>query len=179
VAYEVAKALHAPLDVFIVRKLGVPGHEELAMGAVAPGGLYVVNERLTNALDVSPEQFEDVLRDETTELTRREKAYRGERAPLDVGRKIVIVVDDGLATGASMKAAITALRRHHPKRIVVAVPVCAPQTGAALRNEADELICAEMPERFSAVGSHYVDFHQTSDEEVHSLLEAAAQDRSA
>ncbi len=173
VAYEVAKALNVPLDVFIVRKLGVPGHEELAMGAVASGGLYIVNERLANALDVKREEFDQVLRDETNELNRREQEYRGKLPPLNVRGKTVIVVDDGLATGASMIAAIAALRRLDPKKIVVAVPVCAPETASALRERAVEVVCAASPERFGAVGLHYADFQQTSDQEVHSLLEAA------
>ena len=173
VAYEVARALHVPLDVFIVRKLGVPGHEELAMGAVASGGLYIVNERLANALDVKREEFDQVLRDETNELNRREQEYRGKLPPLNVRGKTVIVVDDGLATGASMIAAIAALRRLDPKKIVVAVPVCAPETASALRERAVEVVCAASPERFGAVGLHYADFQQTSDQEVHSLLEAA------
>lgn len=173
VAYEVAKALNVPLDVFIVRKLGVPGHEELAMGAVASGGLYIVNERLANALDVKREEFDQVLRDETNELNRREQEYRGKLPPLNVRGKTVIVVDDGLATGASMIAAIAALRRLDPKKIVVAVPVCAPETASALRERAVEVVCAASPERFGAVGLHYADFRQTNDQEVHSLLEAA------
>jgi predicted phosphoribosyltransferase len=175
VAYEVASALHAPLDVFTVRKLGVPGYEELAMGAVASGGVYVLDRELLDALGLHPEQFADVVRRELAELSRRESAYRSECPRPDVRGKTVILIDDGLATGASMLAAIAALRRLDPARIVVAVPVGSPETCDALRGAADEVVCAITPSSFSAVGAHYVDFRQTSDEEVRELLKAACE----
>ncbi|MGZ3496341.1 MAG: phosphoribosyltransferase [Vulcanimicrobiaceae bacterium] len=173
VAYEIANALHAPLDVLTVRKLGVPGHEELAMGAVTSGGVYVVNEKLLQDLGVSKQVFAEVLRDELAELNRRESAYRDDRPRPALEGKTVILVDDGLATGASMVAAVAALRRFNPARIVVAVPVCAPESQALLRQTVDEVVCAMTPQQFAAVGAHYVDFGQTSDEEVRALLQAA------
>jgi putative phosphoribosyl transferase len=175
VAYEVASALHAPLDVFTVRKLGVPGHEELAMGAVASGGVYVVDRELVGALGLRPQQFADVVQNEVAELNRREDAYRSECPRPDVRGKTVILVDDGLATGASMLAAIAALRRLEPARIVVAAPIGAPETCEALRHEADEVICAATPRPLLAVGAHYLDFRQTTDEEVRELLDAACE----
>lgn len=173
VAYEVARALHAPLDVFTVRKLGVPGHEEFAMGALASGGIAVVDRELLKALGLSDRQFEDVVRAETAELNRREGAYRDERPRPDIRGKTVILVDDGLATGSSMVAAIAALRRLNPARIVVAVPVGAPETCASLRRIADDVICAMTPQPFHAVGEHYANFEQTSDDEVRKLLKDA------
>jgi putative phosphoribosyl transferase len=173
VAYEVARALHAPLDVFTVRKLGVPGHEEFAMGALASGGLAVVDQELLRLLGVPDRQFQDIVRAESAELNRRESAYRDHRPRPDVEGKTVILVDDGLATGSSMLAAIAALRRLNPARIIVAVPVGAPETCLSLRRVADDVICAITPQPFHAVGSHYANFEQTSDDEVRRLLKDA------
>jgi putative phosphoribosyl transferase len=170
VAYEVARALDAPLDVFIVRKLGVPGHEEYAMGAIASGGV-VVSDR--ERLGVPQHAFDAVLQRESAELARREELYRHGRPALSIAGHSVILVDDGLATGSSMKAAIRAVRNQRPKRIVVAVPVAAGSTCAELRLEADDVICAETPHPFRAVGPWYGDFSQTSDSEVEELLDKA------
>jgi predicted phosphoribosyltransferase len=174
VAYEVAAALGAPLDVFLVRKLGVPGHEELAMGAVAAGGVRILNEPLLRELRVAPAALEEVTAAEQQELARRERLYRAGRPPLDVRGRTVILVDDGLATGASMQAAIEALRRLGPARVVVAVPTAAADTCALLAPEVDEIVCAVTPEPFYAVGLWYADFSQTDDDEVRELLAAAA-----
>jgi len=174
VAYEVARALHAPLDVFLVRKLGVPGHEELAMGAVATGGVRVLNEHVVNGLRIPNYVIDAVAQWEEQELKRREDLYRGDRPPPDVRGRTVILVDDGLATGATMLAAIKALRQQQPDRIVVAVPTGAPDTCDQLRAVADEVICAITPEPFSAVGLWYEDFSQTSDDEVREWLARAA-----
>lgn len=174
VGYEVAEALAAPLDVFLVRKLGVPGQEELAMGAIASGGVRVLNEPVVRMLGLSEEEIARVEVGERWELDRREREYRAGRPPLDLRGKIVILVDDGLATGSSMRAAITALRRLGPARIIVAVPVGARETCAEFEREADEAICASEPEPFHAVGIWYDDFAQTSDEEVRELLARAA-----
>ena len=172
VAYEVARALHAPLDVFVVRKLGVPGHEELAMGALASGGVRVLNEEVLSYLGLDEKAIERVSRVEGAEIERRERLYRGDRpAPVIAGRT-VIIVDDGLATGATMRAAVAALRRLGPARIVVAVPVGALETVAELEQQADELVCVTSPEPFWAVGTWYHDFSQTSDAEVRQLLAA-------
>jgi putative phosphoribosyl transferase len=170
VAYEAAQALNAPLDVFLVRKLGAPGHEELAMGAIASGGVVVVNEEVVRALRISADTVMAEVESERKELTRREAIYRGGRRPLDVRRKIVILIDDGLATGSTMRAAVTALRQKEPARIVVAVPVGAASTCAELRLIADECVCAIAPENFRAVGLWYDDFAQTLDDEVCDLL---------
>jgi erythromycin esterase-like protein/predicted phosphoribosyltransferase len=170
VAYEVARALNAPLDVFIVRKLGVPGHEELAMGAVATGGARVLNDRIVRALRIPDYVIDAVTAQEQQELRRRERLYRGSRPPPDVRGRTAILVDDGLATGATMQAAIKALRQLQPARIVVAVPTASPETCEALRAEVDEVICAITPEPFHAVGLWYEDFSQTTDEEVRDLL---------
>jgi predicted phosphoribosyltransferase len=170
VGYEVARALRAPLDVFVVRKLGVPGHEELAMGAVASGGVRVLNDQVVRALRIPRGVIEDLTAAELRELERREQLYRGERAAPDVRGRVVIVVDDGLATGATMQAAIAALRQRGPARIVVAVPTAAPETCNQLRDEVDDLICAMTPEPFHAVGLWYEDFSPTTDEEVQELL---------
>src|SRR5258705_5525477 len=170
VAYEVASALGAPLDVFVVRKLGVPGYEELAMGAVATGGVRVLNDQLVNRLGIPDDMIDAVAARELQELARRERLYRGGRAPPDVRSRTVILVDDGLATGATMHAAIQALRQQQPARIVVAVPTAAPETCEELRAEVDEVICAVTPEPFHAVGVWYRDFSQTTDEEVRDLL---------
>ncbi len=175
VAYEVARALGAPLDVFVVRKLGVPGHEELAMGAVATGGVRVLNEDVVRGLRIPDPVIDAVTAVEREELERRERLYRGDRPSPDVRGRTVILVDDGLATGATMHAAIKALRQQQPARIVVAVPTAAPETCAALRREVDDVVCAITPEPFYSVGLWYEDFSQTSDEEVRELLARAAQ----
>jgi putative phosphoribosyl transferase len=175
VAYEVARALHAPLDVFVVRKLGFPGHEELAMGAIATGGVRVVNDEVMSYIDLPDEVIEAVANREREELERRERLYRGNRPPPDVRGHTVILIDDGLATGSTMRAAATALRQMQPAKIVVAVPVAAPETCDDFREEVDEVVCAVTPEPFMAVGVWYSDFSQTSDEEVRELLERAAQ----
>lgn len=174
VAFEVARALDAPLDVFVVRKLGLPGHEEFAMGAIATGGVVLLNEQVVRSAGVSNEVVESVLAGERRELDRRERRYRGDRPPPDVKGNSIILVDDGLATGSTMLAAVAALRQERPARIVVAVPVAAPDTCDALRAVADEVICSVTPEPFHAVGLWYDDFSQTTDEEVHELLEQAA-----
>jgi predicted phosphoribosyltransferase/dienelactone hydrolase len=170
VADEVARALGAPLDVFVVRKLGVPGHEELAMGAVASGGIGVLNEDVVDALRIPPEAVERVAERESEEMARREAAYRGDRPFPPVAGRVVILVDDGLATGATMRAAVRALRTRNPARIVVAVPVADPEVCAALEAEADEVICARLPRPLGAVGLWYEDFSPTSDDEVRRLL---------
>jgi len=174
VAYEVARALNAPLDIFIVRKLGLPGHEELAIGAIASGGVRVLNHDIVQALKVPQTLIDTVTRQELQELERRERAYRGDRPPPDVRGRTVILVDDGLATGASMRAAVAALRAQNLARIVVAVPTAAPETCAAFESEVDEIVCAMTPEPFYGVGRWYEDFSQTTDEEVRALLEEAA-----
>jgi len=176
VGYEVAQALHAPLDVFVVRKLGVPGHEELAMGAIASGGVRVLNDDVVRMLDMPDAAIDAVARDEQRELERRESLYRDGRPPADVRGRTVLLVDDGLATGSTMRAAVKALRAQQPARIVVAVPTAAAQTCDELRREADEVVCPSTPEPFRAVGLWYEDFSQTSDEEVHELLAQAAQE---
>jgi erythromycin esterase-like protein/predicted phosphoribosyltransferase len=170
VGYEVARALSAPLDVFVVRKLGVPGYEELAMGAVATGGVRVLNEQLVERLGIPESLIDAVAARERQELARRERLYRGNRPPPDVRGRTVILVDDGLATGATMYAAIQALRQLNPARIVVAVPTAAPETCEEMKTKADEVICAITPEPFHAVGRWYRNFSQTTDEEVGVLL---------
>jgi predicted phosphoribosyltransferase len=170
VASEVARALHAPLDVFLVRKLGLPGREELAMGAIATGGVRALNDDVIGQLQVPDDVIETVAAREQQELERRERLYRGDRPPLDVRGKITILVDDGLATGASMRAAVAALRHMAPARIVAAVPVGSRETCDELRSVADEVICAYSPEPFRAVGLWYEDFSQTTDEQVRELL---------
>jgi putative phosphoribosyl transferase len=170
VGYEVAKALRAPLDVFVVRKLGVPGHRELAMGAIGPGGVRVLNRSIVDWYHIPAHAIEETAREELAELERREHEYRGARGPLDVAGKTVILVDDGLATGSTMKAAVQAVRELDPARVVVAVPTGARETCASMRRLADEVVCARSPEDFSAVGQWYADFSQTSDSEVRELL---------
>jgi predicted phosphoribosyltransferase len=174
VAAEVARILAAPLDVFLVRKLGVPGHEELAMGAIASGGTRVLNQPVIDRLGVSDADVEAVARAEADILARRERAYRDDRAPAPVEGTTVIVVDDGLATGASMRAALHALRSRRPAAVVAAVPVGSPQTCRDLRPEADDMLCVRMPERFLAVGQAYEDFSPTTDDEVRAVLDALA-----
>jgi putative phosphoribosyl transferase len=173
VGFEVAMALGAPLDVFVVRKLGLPWHDELAMGAIASGGVRILDHDLIRAAGVSDAEIASVTATEQAELARRERLYRGERPFPDLRAKTVILVDDGLATGSSMLAAVEALRLEQPSRIIVAVPVGARDTCDAFRHIADEVVCAETPEPFRAVGMWYVDFSQTTDEEVHDLLERA------
>ncbi len=173
IGYEIARALGAPLDVFVVRKLGLPGQEELAMGAIASGGSRVLNEDVVGALRVPDEWIERVARHELRELERREELYRGDLPPLDVRGRTVVLVDDGLATGSTMHVAIQALRKMEPRRIVVAVPVAAQSTFRAIGAEADEIVCLRTPEPFQAVGLWYEDFSQTTDREVHDLLARA------
>ena len=170
VGYEVASALGAPLDVFLVRKLGTPGHRELAMGAIASGGVRVLNEDVLKWYGISDAAIEYVAREEAAELVRRERAYREGRPAPDLGNRVVILVDDGLATGSTMRAAAQAVRTHQPSRVVVAVPVGARETCGDLAVVADEVVCARMPVPFSSVGQWYLDFDQTTDEEVRHLL---------
>jgi putative phosphoribosyl transferase len=173
VGFEVASALNAPLDVFVVRKLGVPGQEELAMGAIASGGILVLNDDVVNALQLSRETIERVARREEQELSRRERLYRGDRPAPAIESHVVILVDDGLATGSTMRAAAQALKRLDPARIVVAVPVAPADTCAELRQDVDEVVCAETPQPFHAVGLCYEEFPQTSDEEVREILKSS------
>ena len=170
VGFEVAQELGAPLDVFLVRKLGVPGYEELAMGAVATGGVRVLNDEIVRGLGISEHEIDAAAARELQELARRQRLYRGDRPPPDIAGRTVIVVDDGLATGATMRAAIQALRQQQPARIVVAVPTASPDTCEALKAEADDVVCAMTPEPFLAVGHWYEDFTQTTDDEVRELL---------
>ena len=174
VAAEVAKRLNTPLDVFVVRKLGLPGHPELAMGAIASGGARVFNGEVVNALRIPDEVIDAVSAEELTELQRREKAYRAGLPPLELEGKMVIVVDDGIATGSTMLAAVSALRQLNAGRIVVAAPVIAASASRAIQRQADEVIAVMIPERFHAVGQWYYDFSQTSDDEVRELLAQAA-----
>ena len=174
VAFEVARSLAVPLAVFVVRKLGVPGQEELAMGAVASGGVRVLNRDVVRALAIPPEMVDAVTRQEQAELERRERLYRGDLPPLDVAGKSVILIDDGLATGSSMRAAAAALRERRAGKIIVAVPVAAQATCDELRAEVDEVVCAAMPTPFLAVGEWYAEFGQTSDDEVCELLRRAS-----
>ena len=173
VGYEVARELRLPLDIVLVRKLGVPGREELAMGAIATPGYTYLDRWLVERLRISSEEVEAVVARERRELQRRERAYRGERPPLEIRDKILICVDDGLATGASMRAAVGALREGGPARIVVAVPVAAASIAAELESVADEIVAARLPESFRAVSLWYEDFSQTSDAEVRELLASA------
>lgn len=170
VGWQVAHSLRAPLDVFLVRKLGVPQWEELAMGALASGGGVVINDSLVRSLGIGDDAIQAAIARETEELNRRERAYRGDRPPLDVAGKTVILVDDGIATGASMLAAVRAVRGMGPARIVVAVPVGSPSACRELAREADDVVCASMPPGFEAVGQVFADFHQVTDEEVRELL---------
>jgi putative phosphoribosyl transferase len=174
VAGEVARILAAPLDVFLVRKLGVPGQEELAMGAIASGGTRVLNQTVIDRLGVSSADVEAVARSEAQVLVHRERAYRDDRPPITLRGSTVIVVDDGLATGASMRAALRAVKAQQPAAVVVGVPVGSSETCRALRAETDEVVCVRMPDRFLAVGQAYVDFSPTTDEEVRAVLDAFA-----
>jgi putative phosphoribosyl transferase len=171
VGYEVAKALRAPLGVFIVRKLGVPGHRELAMGAIASGGIRVMNDDVVVALRIPEQAIDEIVREELAELQRREQMYGASTTP--IAERDVVLVDDGLATGSTMRAAVRAVRAQHPKQIVVAVPVAATETCAQLADEADQLVCLSTPEPFNAVGLWYRTFEQTTDEEVRELLQDA------
>jgi putative phosphoribosyl transferase len=173
VAFEVARALRAPLDVFVVRKLGVPGHEELAMGAIASGGILVTEPNVIEDLAIPPDVVADVAAREEQERLRREREYRGDRPEPDVRGRTVILVDDGLATGSTMRAAVAALRKLQPASIVVAVPVAALSTCAELAKEVDDMVCARTPEPFRSVGLWYDEFSQTTDEEVRELLARA------
>jgi len=179
VGYEVARGLGAPLDVFVVRKLGVPGQEELAMGAIATGGVRVVNRDVVDALHIAPDVLDRAAAQELRELERRQRSYRGDRPEPQVEGRTVILVDDGLATGSTMRAAVQALRQQRPARIVVAVPVAASATCEELRREVEDVVCFATPEPFMAVGRFYDDFSQTTDEEVHDLLASARADDEA
>lgn len=176
VAYEVARALNLPLDIFLVRKLGVPGHEELAMGAIASGGVRELNEQVLFHLSITNEEIERVTREEQRELKRREKLYRGDAKPPEVRGQTVILVDDGLATGSTMRAAVTALKRQEPAAIIIAVPVAARETCDSFKTQVDSTcVCVMSPEPFDGVGRWYRDFSQTTDEEVCYLLKHAKQ----
>jgi putative phosphoribosyl transferase len=170
VAFEVASSLHLPLDVFVVRKLGTPGHQELAMGAIASGGAQVVNEDVVQDRQISVTDFAIVLKSEQDELLRREIKYRGSRPPLAIRNKLVILVDDGIATGASMRVAVKALKQFHPASIIIAVPVAEREMCKKMVLIADEIVCLQTPVDFHAVGAYYKDFTQTLDDEVHKLL---------
>ena len=174
VGYEVARGLHAPLDIMLVRKLGVPGHEELAMGAIASGGIRVISNDVVRALGIPDRAIATAAAQEEHELKRRERAYRGDRPTPHISGRTVILVDDGLATGSTMRAAVAALKSQDPDRLVVAVPVAAAETCESLRREVDEVVCALTPEPFLAVGQWYQDFSQFTDEEVRELLQLAA-----
>ncbi len=174
VAFEIARMLKAPLDILVLRKLGVPGHEELGFGAIASGGIRALNPEIVEALRISTLDIEAVTNREVKELKRRERAYRGDRPALDVRGRTVILVDDGIATGSGMRAAVNALRQMNPARIVIAVPVAPASTCDHLRQEVDDLICLAMPEPFYGVGQFYNDFSQVSDQEVNELLDRAA-----
>lgn len=176
VAAEVAAALGAPLDVLLVRKLGVPGHAELAMGAIGPGGIRVLNTPVVRALDISDAVVDEVARREQVELDRRQRLYRGDRPPPEIRARVVILVDDGLATGATMRAAVSAVRAASPARVVVGVPVGAAPTCEELATEADEVVCVRSPDSFQAVGQWYDDFSPTTDEEIARLLASGYSD---
>ncbi len=174
VAYEVARELNAPLDVFIVRKLGVPGHEELGMGAIATGGVRILHEGIVREVGISPETIEAVSAREQAELERRERLYRGDRPAPTIKGRTVVIVDDGLATGSTMKAAIQAVRQQDPRQVIVAVPTAPSETCEQLKESAEHVVCPLTPEPFFAVGGSYVDFSQTTDEEVRELIASAA-----
>jgi predicted phosphoribosyltransferase len=176
VAYEVARALHAPLDVFLVRKLGFPGHEELAMGAIATGGVRILDQQLIQMYGVPADLIDRVTAAERAEMERRERLYRDGRPPPDVRGRTVILIDDGLATGSTMRAAVEALREEDARKIMVAVPVAPLETCEALREEVDDIVCAVTPEPFRAVGIWYTDFSETTDDEVRELLARAGRD---
>lgn len=178
VAFEVAQELHAPMDVLIVRKLGTPGQKELAMGAIASGNVRILNESVVKQLGIPAEVVEEISRQEREEMERRERAYRGDRAAVDVLGKTCIVIDDGIATGATMRAAVTVLKQLGTQRLIVAAPTAARDTYVTLCREADEVVCLATPEPYIAVGVWYDQFPQTSDEEVCSLLDRNATSRS-
>ena len=180
VAYEVARRLKAPLEVFVVRKLGIPGHEECAMGAIASGGIRVLDDAVISYLRIPDEVVDEITAEELAELERRELLYRGKRAPLNVTGQTVIIVDDGLATGSTMRAAVKALRKKNPKKIVVAVPVGARDVCDSFKNDVDTIaVCAITPKPFTAVGLWYRNFSQTTDAEVQELLRKAQQTKAA
>ncbi|QPC83328.1 phosphoribosyltransferase [Phototrophicus methaneseepsis] len=170
VAVEVANVLHAPMDLFLVRKLGVPGRDELAMGAVATGGIRVLNSSVIKNLEVTQAQIEAVTAREKEELARREQAYRDDQPPPRIQDRTIILIDDGLATGATMRAAVQALRQQQPSRLVVGVPVASPQTCAELQELVDEIVCAITPDQFNAIGTWYEDFSQLTDDDVRDLM---------
>lgn len=176
VAFEVARTLNVPLDVLVLGKLGVPGHEELGFGAIASGGIRALNREIVEALQISPRDIELVTEREAKELKRREDAYRRGRRPLDVKGRTVILVDDGIATGSGMRAAVDALRQMKPAKIVIAVPVAPASTCDRMRDEVDDLVCLATPEPFYGVGQFYYDFSQTSDQEVNEFLARAAEE---
>jgi putative phosphoribosyl transferase len=178
VAFEVARALNAPMDVFVVRKLGAPGQRELAMGAIASGGVRVLNEDVIRVMRISEEVVDAVAAEEEQEMARRELAYRGRRPLPELKDRTIILVDDGLATGSTMHAAVAAIRQGRPARVVVAIPVAPPSTLREFAGEADEVVCVLAPnDPFEGVGRWYLDFSQTSDEEVRQLLERAAREK--
>jgi len=174
VAYEVARELNAPLDVFVVRKLGVPGHEELGMGAIATGGVRILHEGIVREVGISPETIDAVSAREQAELERRERLYRGDRPAPTIKGRTVVIIDDGLATGSTMKAAIQAVRQQDPRRLIVAVPTAPSETCEQLKGSADEVVCPLTPDPFFAVGGSYADFTQITDEEVRELIASAA-----
>ena len=174
VAYEVARDLNAPLDVFIVRKLGVPGHEELGMGAIATGGVRTLHEGIIREIGISPQTIEAVSAREQAELERRERLYRGDRPAPTIKGRTVVIVDDGLATGSTMKAAIQAVRQQDPRQVIVAVPTAPSETCEQLKESADHVVCALTPEPFFSVGGSYADFTQITDGEVRDLIASAA-----
>jgi putative phosphoribosyl transferase len=178
IAYEVARELNAPLDICVVRKVGTPGHAEFALGAIAPGGVQIVNEELVRELGLTPLEIAALADRERAEIMRQEEAYRGSCRPVELRGATVVLVDDGLATGSTMRAAIAAVRAQHPQRVVVAVPVGAPEACAELAKEVDAVICPLQPEDFNAVGKWYEDFEPTSDEQVQAWLERATRERS-
>ncbi len=175
VGYEIAEALEAPLDIVLVRKIGAPGFEELAIGAIAEGSPMekIIEAETVAELDVSQDYIDQAIERQTREIERRRIAYRGGRAAIDVGGRTAIVVDDGIATGATMRAALRSVRRRHPARLIMAVPVAAPSTLASLTAEADELVCLAAPDPFDAISLFYAEFHQLRDEEVTELLKRA------
>ena len=173
VAFEVSEALDVPLDVFVVRKLGLPRNPELAMGAIASGDVRVMNDEVLRRSSVSDEEIEGVVEEERDKLEEREKIYRGARPRIDLEGKTVLLVDDGLATGATMRAAVNALRKHDPAKVVVAVPTAPPETCSEFEDRVDEILCLETPRSFMGVGGSYRDFSQTTNEEVRDLLERA------
>ena len=175
VAYQVAQALNVPLDLCLVRKLGVPGRTELAMGAIATGGIRILNPEVVSGFRIDPQQIEVVANQELQELERRDRAYRGQRPPPPIHNRTIILVDDGLATGSTMRAAIAAMRRQRPRSIVVAIPVAAPSICRELEAEVEQVVCLEMPEPLYAIGNWYADFSQTTDAEVCELLTIAQQ----